>query len=289
VKGILMNSVFETKDPAPAKTAAILTLALAMGFPGPSAAQVALNPGQLDQLVGRIALYPDPLLAQVLTAATFSDEIPDAARWADGHSYLVGNSLADAIAEDQLPWDPSVVALLPFPSVLDMMASQVSWTRQLGDSVLGQRAEVMDAVQRMRQVANGYGYLQDWTQYRILVPGPGMIEILPLDPTFYFVPVYDPLIVFARPRAAGFVGVAFGPRIVVGAAFAPWGWGRSGFGWTTHTVLIDGRPWLRNRVNHGMYVHPYAAPHPSAGPRVEHHELRPSHPPRTEHSSGRRG
>jgi hypothetical protein len=83
-------------------------------------------PEQLDRMVSRIALYPDPLLAQVLAAATFPDQIPDAAGWADQHHYLRGDDLARAIASDQLPWDPSVQALLPFPSVLDTMEMR-SW------------------------------------------------------------------------------------------------------------------------------------------------------------------
>ena len=83
----------------------------------------SLPPQDLDHLVSRIALYPDPLLAQVLAAATYSNDIPDAARWADQHHYLTGDALAAAISADQLPWDPSVQALLPFPSVLDMMAN----------------------------------------------------------------------------------------------------------------------------------------------------------------------
>jgi Protein of unknown function (DUF3300) len=73
---------------------------------------------QLDQLVERIALYPGPLMAQVLAGATYPDQISDAARWADQHHYLTGQALADAIQGDQLPWDPSVQALLPFPGVL---------------------------------------------------------------------------------------------------------------------------------------------------------------------------
>ena len=115
-----------------------------------------LSPPQLDQLVARIALYPDPLLAQVLTASTFWNEIPDAAAWADRHSYLKGDAVADAIKEDNLQWDPSVLALLPFPSVLDMMAHDMVWTEQLGNAVLTQRADVMDAVQRMRRKAESY-------------------------------------------------------------------------------------------------------------------------------------
>jgi hypothetical protein len=237
--------------------------------------------------VSRVALYPDPLLAQVLTAATYSDQIPEAAQWSDQHSYLTGDNLATAISEDNLPWDPSVLAFLPFPSVLDLMATNLFWTRQLGDAVLGQRPDVMDAVQRMRQQASHFGYLQDGPEYRVMVSGPGIIEILPVDPAFYFVPIYDPLIVFGRPRVGLALGITFGPRIAVGTAFAPWGWNRPGFGWASHTIMLDGRPWVRTRENHATYVHPYVAPRQQAGPRVERHELRPTHPDRKEGRKGR--
>src|ERR1700689_4530053 len=82
-------------------------------------------PGQLDQLVARVALYPDPLLAQIFAAATFPDQIPDAAGWADQPPFPKRESLARRHPASQLPWDPSVQALLPFPSVLDMMASDM--------------------------------------------------------------------------------------------------------------------------------------------------------------------
>ena len=124
----------------------------------------SFTPDQLDHIVSRIALYPDPLLAQVLTASTFPDQIPDAAQWADDHHYLTGQELADAIQQDQLPWDPSVQALLPFPSVLGMMASDMSWTNDLGNAVLGDRDAVMDAVQWMRKKAMDYGYLRSNAQ-----------------------------------------------------------------------------------------------------------------------------
>ena len=113
----------------------VLTLAPAFAQPEPPPPAV-LPPPELDRLVSRIALYPDPLLAQVLAAATYPEEIPDAARWADQHHYLTGQALANAITGDQLPFDPSVQALLPFPAVLDMMASDLNWTRQLGDHEL---------------------------------------------------------------------------------------------------------------------------------------------------------
>jgi len=109
--------------------------AQAAALPGPP----SYPPAELDRIVSPIALYPDPLLAQVLAAASFSADIPDAARWAEDHHYLTGAPLAAAIAGDQLPWDPSVQALLPFPSVLDMMASAIPWTQELGDAFLAER------------------------------------------------------------------------------------------------------------------------------------------------------
>src|SRR5579862_1763171 len=112
---------------------------------------------QLDQLVARIALYPDSLLAQIMAAATYPDQIPDAANWADQHHYLTGQALADAIQADELPWDPSVQALLPFPSVLHMMTSDMPWTTAIGNAFLAQQQDVMDAVQRDRAKARQYG------------------------------------------------------------------------------------------------------------------------------------
>jgi hypothetical protein len=117
----------------------------------------------------------------------------------------------------------------------------MSWTQQLGNAVLEQRGDVMDAVQRMRQQAYDYGYLRDpqFTQYqRVQVLGPGNIEILPVYAGSYYVPYYNPVVVYSRPRP-GFVmsGVfRFGPRITIGASFTPFGWGGVGFGWREHIV-----------------------------------------------------
>lgn len=256
----------------------VISVLVAGLFAAVAFAQISLTPAQLDQLVGRVALYPDPLLAQLLTASTYSDQIRDAANWADQHKQFSGPELASAIQRDNLPWDPSVIALLPFPSALDMMADNIFWTRQLGDAVLGQRAEVMDAVQRMRQTASRFGYLQDVPQYRVVRPNAGVIEILPADPAFYYLPVYDPLVVFGRPRVGVSLGISFGPRITIGTAFAPWGWGRSGFGWPARQILLDGHAWARTRENHATYFHPYIAPEVSRrlGPRLERHEVRPT-------------
>jgi Protein of unknown function (DUF3300) len=230
-----------------------------------------------------------------LTASTFSNEIPEAATWANQHTYLQGDAIAQAIERDNLPWDPSVLALLPFPQILSYMAQYMSWTQQLGNAVLEQRGDVMDAVQRMRQQAYDYGYLRDpqFTQYqRVQVLGPGNIEILPVYAGSYYVPYYNPVVVYSRPRP-GFVmrGVfRFGPRITIGASFTPFGWGGVGFGWHEHNILIDHRPWARTWSNRGAYVHPYATPyHRGPGPGVEHHEHGPAHNDRGDHRrDGRR-
>src|SRR5260370_3162013 len=179
---------------------AILVISLLTG-PVPALAQGSpvYSPGQLDNLVSRIALYPDPLLAQVLAAATYPDQIPEAAEWANQHSYLKGDELARAISEDRLPWDPSVQALLPFPSVLDMMSRDMAWTTDLGNAFLSQPDAVMDAVQRMRRSARRYGYLRSNRQIIVISSGP-YIEVMPVNAAVIYVPVYDPVIVYAPPQ-----------------------------------------------------------------------------------------
>jgi hypothetical protein len=236
------------------------------------------SPAQLDQLVGPVALYPDGLLAEVLTASTYYQQIPDAAAWANQHSYLHGPALAQAIQQDGLPWDPSTLALLPFPAVLNQLANNMNWAQALGSAVLAQRPDVMDAVQRMRQQAYNYGYLRS-NQYERVEYVPGAVEIIPVQPDYYYVPYYDPYVVYARPRPGFFAGgaIRFGPGIVVGAAFAPWGWGGVGFGWREHTIVIDHHPWARTWNNRTVYAHPYAVPPRRYEPGVryqEHHELR---------------
>ena len=228
---------------------------------------------QLQTLVGRIALYPDPLLAQILSASTYSSVIPDAAGWARGHSNLTGDQLARAIREDGLPWDPSILALLPFPTVLDMMSGDMGWTQQLGNAVLANRGSVMDAVQQQRQIAQSYGYLRNSDQLRV-VGGAGNIQILPTDPGLLYVPYYNPYVVYSRPRPGFFVGsaITFGPRIGI-SAFLPLGWGGARFGWTDHRIFVNNRPWERSWGNRETYVHPYENRAPFVEHREEHHDL----------------
>jgi hypothetical protein len=232
-------------------------------------------PQELQRLVSPIALYPDPLLAQILTASTFPDDIPAAAQWADEHHYLTGDALAQAITADQLPWDPSVQALLPFPSVLEMMASDIPWTQELGNAVLAQRPDVMDAVQVMRRRAAQYGYLR--SNPSIVVGMGPYITIMPVNPAFIVVPYYSPAVVFVAPRPGFAVGFAirFGFGVAIGPVFRPWGWGVTRFNWGGHVLIVNNVVWGRTWVNRATYVHPYTVRRfaPSAPRPPERHEL----------------
>ncbi len=239
------------------------------------------SPEQLDKLVSRIALYPDPLLAQTLAAATYPDQISDAAKWADDHHYLRGNDLANAITADQLAYDPSVQALLPFPSVLDMMASDLDWTQNLGNAFLAQKQDVMDAVQRMRQKAKDFGYLR--SNDEVTVGGGPYITIDPINPAFMWVPAYDPLIVFGPPRPGFYVGgaIGWGFGIGLGLWFRPWGWGYTRFDWGAHAVFINNAPWGRTWYNRGTYAHSWGPGVRRWAPanRAEGHRLMPRSEP----------
>jgi hypothetical protein len=241
--------------------------------PPPNAPAPQYPMAELERVVSPIALYPDPLLAQVLAAATYSQDIPAAAQWADQHHYLTGPVLASAIQADQLPWDPSVQALLPFPSVLGMMAASMPWTQELGAAFLVQQQDVMNAVQAQRQRAAQFGYLQTNPQV-VVTPGP-YIEIRPVNPAYVVVPYYDPRIVYVAP-APGFrvvTAVRFGYGVTVGAAFAPWGWGYSHVDWGTRVVYINHDPWHRTWVNRTTYVHPYAVRRVAPAAVVQHEDV----------------
>jgi Protein of unknown function (DUF3300) len=274
---------------------ALLTIAALAAGARPARAQAPLpdlqppqySAAELDRIVSSIALYPDPLLAQVLTASTYPTEIPEAAQWADQHRSFAGAELASAVADDNLPWDPSVQALLPFRSVLDMMARDMPWTEELGNAVLAERGEVMDAVQHMRHQAYAYGYLQPTPD--LTVTSGAYIEILPLDPAFIPVPYYDPLIVF-RPARRGFLvttAINYRYRVRLGVEFAPWGWGTTRFSWPEHVVIVNRTPWLRTWANRAVYVHPYEVRR-YAGARVERHEVAPRAERRRETRDDRR-
>jgi hypothetical protein len=257
--------------------AAIITIASFNAAPSFAQAPGQYPPAELDRLVSRIALYPDPLLAQILAASTYPEQIPDASRWADDHHYLSGEPLARAIGDDHLPMDPSVQALLPFPSVLHMMSADMPWTTSLGNAFLDQPQDVTDAAQRLRQQARDYGYLRTNTQ--VTVSSGPYIEILPAAPSYVVVPYYDPIVVFAPPRPGyrPLVAIRYGYSVPIGVYFRPWGWGGNRIVWTSHTVIINDRAWARARANRLTYVHPYAVPRYAVPrPPEPHHVVAPS-------------
>lgn len=243
------------------QAAAVLTGAIVLTTAAPAFAQdypppPSFSAGQVDSLVSRIALYPDPLLAQIFAAASFPDQIPEAAQWSNQNRNLRGEQLADAIYQANLQFDPAVQALIPFPDVLDMMARDMSWTQALGNAVLADRPGLMDAVQRLRHSSEQYGYLQSNQQMRVVDSGSG-VDIEPVDPGVIAVPVYDPYVVYAPPRPGFYAGsaIGFGPSCYIGA-FGGWGWG-GGFNWSNHAVIVNRSVWGRTWYNRDAYVHNY--------------------------------
>jgi hypothetical protein len=157
------------------------------------------------------------------------------------------------IAADELPWEPSIQALLPFPQILGMMANDMPWTEEVGDAFLADPEAVMDAVQHQRQLAYKFGHLRSNGQVMVRT-GP-YIEIVPVDPWYIGVPYYDPSIVFYGPRPGVYVRYGYGVRLA--PVYAPWGWGSTKFGWNEKVLYINNAPWKRSWSNRTVYVHPY--------------------------------
>jgi hypothetical protein len=157
------------------------------------------TPEQLQQLVAPIALYPDSLVAQILAASTFPEQVVEADRWVQAHPDVKGDALSQAV--DQQPWDPSVKALSAFPSVLGNMDKNLSWTSSLGDAYYNQEQDVMDAVQVMRQRAQEAGNLKT-TEQQTVTTQDSTIIIEPASPEIVYVPAYDPWVVYGGPIVA---------------------------------------------------------------------------------------
>jgi hypothetical protein len=210
------------------------------------------TPNQLEQLLAPIALYPDPLLSQILTAATYPLEVVQATRWLQDptHAALTGAALAAALESQR--WDPSIKALVPFPQILRMMDSSLDWTEAVGDAFLADHAAVMDAIQRLRQRAQSAGRLVTTAQQTVSTADQAIV-VVPADPQLVYVPVYDPRVVygtwvythypffgfpppvivpFGSPVAAG---VSFGVGIVIVEPF--WGWHH--WDWPHRRLLVD--------------------------------------------------
>jgi len=211
----------------------------APGNPAPTPAPMTAD--QLDALVAPIALYPDALVAQVLAAAANPDQLAYADDWLSQNKNLTGQALAQAV--DQQSWDPSIKALTQFPSVMDNMAHNLSWTSSLGQAFANQQSDVMNAVQTMRARAQAAGTLQSNSQITVTQSAPSTIVIQPANPQVVYVPQYNPTVVYGAPILVPYyvppplpvasVGIYFGAPITIGAWFGGGGWG-GGFGWGWH-------------------------------------------------------
>jgi hypothetical protein len=227
-----------------------------------------LTPGQLDSLVAPVALYPDPLISQILVASTYPLEIVQAYQWLQQNPGLQGDDLTHDAAEQD--WDPSVQALVVFPDVLKRLTDNVSWTTNLGNAFLANQAGVMDAIQQMRVRAQSSGKLASNTQVNVVdttEDGRPVVEIEPADPDVVYVPVYNPEWVWGPapgycpypgwyyPVAPLGVWCLWGPAISLGVVFGGfpgwhgWGWGPR---WGARTVFVNNG--FINRYNFNTHV-----------------------------------
>lgn len=211
-----------------------------------------LDQKQLERLVAPIALYPDSLVAQILAASTFPSELVDAEDWLKANPNLSGSDLGAQV--DQQPWDPSVKALVPFPSVLANLSSNLGWTSELGDAYYNQQEDVMKAVQEMRKQAKKAGNLKS-TQQLNVEDQDGQVDITPVNPDVVYVPAYDPWAVYGYPIApwpywVNVPGIWWnGPGLYFGVGFpiAPffgfgWGWHGWGVDWRRHQFFYNRAP-----------------------------------------------
>jgi hypothetical protein len=212
-------------------------------------------------------LYPDALVAQILAASTYPTQIVEADRWMQSHSGLKGDKLAKEV--DKQPWDPSIKALAQFPSVLENMDKNLSWTSSLGDAYANEPQNVTDAVQAMRQQARKAGNLNSNEQENVTTQDKTII-IEPANPDVVYVPAYDPWLVYGGPIVAfpgwypvpgifwGGVGLSFGIGFGIGyfGGFG-WGWGHWGYDWhgrramyDRHAFVSHSRTFARGGANH---------------------------------------
>ena len=203
---------------------AALSVGAQMAVPPPTPVYQPLSYQQLDQLLGPVALYPDPLIAQILPASTLPTQIVLADRYVSGGG--------DPNQIDQQPWDPSVQALARYPNVLKWMDDNLNWTTELGQAFLNQQEDVMDSIQRLRQSALNVGNLQSTPQQQVINDG-GEIEIVPTDPQVIYVPVYLPDQVYYQ--------TDYGPPFITFGIGFPIGlWLNCDFDWGHHHIIVWG-------------------------------------------------
>ena len=231
------------------------------GTPEYSGQGTPLSADDLQKLVAPIALYPDALVAQILGAATFPDQVETASNFLQVNKSLSETALVQAV--DKEPWDPSVKALTEFPSVLDNLAHNLTWTSSLGEAYHTQAADVMAAVQVLRAKAQAAGNLKSSSQITVVQQSPQVIVIQPTNPQIVYVPQYNPTVVYGYPYVTpGYstaavvttAAVAFGVGIAVGAAMSSsWGYSYWNCNWHGGTVYYRGGAYYGNAAWHGGY------------------------------------
>jgi len=221
-----------------------------------------LSANQMDGLVAPIALYPDPLISQILVAATYPDQVADAYQWLQANPGLSGPALTQAAQQQN--WDPSIQALVVFPDVLARLNQDMAWTTSLGNAFLNQQADEMSAIQRMRVSAEQSGRLYSTPQQQVVntaYAGQPVVEIVPANPEVIYVPVYDPLwvwgpsVYYRYPRwyYPQHSGLYFNVGISIGGFFGNgWhGWGGWGWrpAWGSRTVVVNNTFIRQNHFN----------------------------------------
>jgi hypothetical protein len=242
--------------------------------------------------VAPIALYPDPLVAQILAAATYPVQIVEAHRWLAQHPNLTRDSLAAAV--DSLTWDPSVKALTQFPSVLATLDTNLAWTSALGDAYINQPQDVLDAVQAMRSEALQAGNLET-TPQQTVTSQEGVVVIAPRSPDIVYVPVFDPCTVYGVPWVfyPGYVTgciptgpvIVFGMGIHIGWPVGPccaWRWPAWHCDWRSRAVIYNHHPYVSRTTTfvdrRVLYRAPSAPPRARAVPGPAPRGV-PSRPP----------
>ncbi len=190
-----------------------------------------LSADQMDNLLAPIALYPDPLLAQVLPASTFVDQIDQAARW------LRSNNNNTAKIDSQ-KWDVSVKSIGHYPQVIYMMSDKLDWTTALGQAYVNQSTDVLTSVQRLRARAKAGGYLVT-TPQQVVIVEKEVIKVVPAQPQVIYVPVYNPQVVYVSTgpstgQVVAAAAITFGVGLAIGA------WLNNDCNWHTHTVYYHG-------------------------------------------------
>jgi hypothetical protein len=211
-----------------------------------------LNPAQVDQLLGPIALYPDALVALILPASTMPGDIVLAQR------YLGSGGNPDQV--DNQPWNESVKALARYPVLIKWLDENLTWTQQLGQVFISQPDDVMNAVQRLRARARASGALTSTAQQKLVLDG-DVIEIIPAQPDVIYVPYYDPNVVYG-----GMPGYYYdGPYLTFGIGLPVGLWLSYDFNWHDRVIWVGDRH--RNWHEHGDWNHHYyAAPgRPNSG------------------------